>query len=425
MVFEKSFLVKGDIVYSDAIDHIVTHENSYLVCENGLVQGVFKVIPEQFAAFPLHDYEGCLIVPGMTDLHLHAPQHTFRGLNMHLELIDWLEHVAFPEEAKFKDLAYAKESYEIFARDLKNSATTRACVFATLHKKATILLMDILENTGLKCMVGKVNMDRNSPDYLTESTKDSIENTIDWIESTAKAYENTKPMVTPRFIPSCSDELMVELGRICRKYRLPLQSHLSENTNEIDWVNELCPDASGYADAYMKTGTFGGEVPTIMAHCVHLTEEEVHLIKDQKVYVAHCPSSNNNIMSGIAPVRHYIEEELNLGLGSDIAGGDSMSMFRVIVETIKSSKIYTTFVDRSSRPLTSKEVFYLATKGGGSFFGKVGSFETGYEFDALVIKDDIWKNPRGFTMEERLERALYSAEDRDIIVKYCAGNRIK
>ena len=102
-------------------------------------------------------------------------------------------------------------------------------------------------------------------------------------------------------------------------------------------------------------------------------------------------------MSGIAPVRHYIEEELNLGLGSDIAGGDSMSMFRVIVETIKSSKIYTTFVDRSSRPLTSKEVFYLATKGGGSFFGKVGSFETGYEFDALVIKDDIWKNPRGFT----------------------------
>ncbi len=424
MKVERSFIIKGDIIYSETEDKIVTCRDSFLICLDGKTEGIYNELPVEFDMLPIHDYTGYLIIPGMTDLHLHAPQHSFRGLNMHLKLIDWLDEVAFPEEAKFDDLSYAKASYECFARDLRKSATTRACVFATLHKDATILLMDIMEETGLQCMIGKVNMDRNSPSYLSETTKGSVEDTILWVESTAGKYQNCRPMLTPRFIPSCSDELMTELGRIGRKYKLPLQSHLSENTSEIEWVKELCPDALSYAEAYYRTGTFGGDVPTVMAHCVHLTEEEIELIRKQKVYVAHCPSSNNNIMSGIAPVKHYLDKGLKIGLGSDIAGGDSMSMFRVIVETIKSSKIYAELVDNSLTPLTSKEAFFLATKGGGSFFGKVGSFEKGYDFDALVIKDDIWKNPRGFSMDERLERALYSAEDRDIIAKYCEGKQL-
>ena len=362
----------------------------------------------------------------MTDLHTHAPQFAFRSLNMDSELLDWLNNSAFKEEAKYSDNDYALKAYEIFSNALRHSVTTRACIFATIHIDATKILMDLLEKTGLVTYVGKVNMDRNSPNELCEeSAEKSAEDTVRWINDTTDKLQNTYPILTPRFIPSCSDELMIKLGEIQREYNLPVQSHLSENKDEIKWVQELCPASKNYGDAYDSFGLFGKNAKTVMAHCVYSTDEEVELMKDNGVFVAHCPASNTNLSSGIAPIKRYLEKGLKVGLGTDMAGGHSDSLFRAIADTVQMSKLYYRLVDSTTKPVTFNEAFYLATKGGGEFFGKVGSFETDYEFDAVVIDDSVLPHPQELTVYERLQRAVYlNADCKGLFAKFVKGKKI-
>ena len=218
---------------------------------------------------------------------------------------------------------------------------------------------------------------------------------------------------------------MKQLSLIQKEYHLPVQSHLSENFSEIAWVKELCPQSRFYGDAYDMFGLFGGEgCPTIMAHCVHSSEEEITLMKKRGVYIAHCPQSNTDIASGIAPVRRYLDEGLHIGLGSDIAGGFSLSIFRAMADAIQVSKLRWRLLDDSLKPITLEEAFYMATLGGGSFFGKVGSFEKGYEFDAIVLDDENIRHPQPLTTRERLERLVYLSDERNITEKYVSGNRI-
>ena len=235
-----------------------TMDDGYLVCENGRIAGVFSALPAQYAALPLLDYTGKLILPGMTDLHVHAPQFAFRGLGMDLELLEWLNTYTFPEESKYADLEYADRAYTSFVDHLRRSTTTRAAIFATIHVPATRLLMEKLEASGLVTYVGKVNMNRNCPPYLRElSTNHSLRDTERWILDTKDAFQRTKPILTPRFIPSCTDDLMFGLARLREQYDLPVQSHLSENYSEIDWIRELCPKSKFYGDAYDQFGLFG------------------------------------------------------------------------------------------------------------------------------------------------------------------------
>lgn len=425
---KRNFVLKGQICYSTGLDSLEICPDSYLVCEEGISRGIFRddsEIPEKYQDFPLKNYGNSLIIPGLVDLHVHAPQYAFAALGMDMELLDWLNTRTFPEEGKYGDLEYARKAYEIFSEDLKKSATTRACIFATCHVPATELLMDLLEETGLKTMVGKVNMDRNAPDYLCEeSAEQSAKDTVAWLKKVVKKYRNVKPILTPRFIPSCTDELMKKLCDIRKEYHLPVQSHLSENYGEIAWVKELCPWSSCYGDAYDKFGMFGGNYPVIMAHCVHPTEEEMELMKKNQVFVAHCPHSNTNLSSGIAPVRNYLDMGVPVGLGSDVAGGHALSMFRVMEGAVQVSKLRWRLADESRKPLKMEEVFYLATKGGGAFFGNVGSFEPGYEFDAVVINDERLKTPLELNLRERLERVMYLSQDSDIRAKYAAGGRV-
>ncbi|MDF2908902.1 MAG: guanine deaminase, partial [Herbinix sp.] len=154
----KLFALKGNILYSRSPKELVCIPNGYLVCEDGKVEGVYEILPEQFIGINCTDYQDSLIIPGLIDLHTHAPQYAIRSLGMDMELLKWLEYNTFPEEAKYADLEYARKAYSIFAEDLKRSATTRACIFGTIHIEGTGLLMDLLEETGLKCKVGKVNM---------------------------------------------------------------------------------------------------------------------------------------------------------------------------------------------------------------------------------------------------------------------------
>lgn len=421
----KTFVLKGTICHSITPTELSITEHGYLVCENGLCAGVFTELPEKYAALECTDFGDSLIIPGLTDLHLHAPQYTFRATGMDLELLDWLNTITFPQEARYEDLDFAKEAYSIFADDMKKSPNTRACVFGTLHVPATELLMDLLDKTGVKTLVGKVNMDRNGSELLEESSAQaSAEATLSWIEETLNKFENAKPILTPRFTPSCSDELMQRLSEIQKKYHLPMQSHLSENFGEIAWVKELCPNTNFYGEAYSQFGMFGGDCPTIMAHCVHSPEEEVALMKEQGVYIAHCPQSNTNLSSGIAPARRYLDEGLNIGLGSDIAAGASMSIMRAMADAIQVSKLYWRLVDSSVKPLTLEEAFYMGTEGGGSFFGKVGNFKKNYEFDAVVLDDSNIRTPLKLSAKDRLERLVYLSDDRNITSKYVAGKKV-
>ena len=424
------FALKGTICYSKNQKELVFAENSYAVCENGLCAGVFSQLPEEYKDIPVKDMGDRLIIPGFTDLHLHAPQYAYRGTGMDLELLDWLNTITFPQEAKYADLSYAKKAYSIFVDDLKHSFTTRACIFATLHRPATELLMDMLEESGLATMVGKVNMDRNgAPELQEKSAQASAQDTRQWLEEIKGRYDHTYPILTPRFTPSCTDELMTELGKIQREYHIPIQSHLSENFGEIAWVKELCPTSRFYGDAYDMFGLFGTKpaaneevsnpasassntCPTIMAHCVHSTDEEIQMIKDQGVYIAHCPESNTDIASGIAPIRRYLDMGLHVGLGTDVAGGFSLSMFRAIADAIQVSKLRWRLMDQTQAPVTLEEAFYMATIGGGSFFGKVGSFEKGYEFDAMI---PVSYTHLTIATEGRAKYNAYSQEeDRDI-----------
>lgn len=420
-----SFILRGDLCWSKGPDRVETMRDGYLVSVDGVSQGVFREIPEEYAHLPMADRAGKLVVPGLTDLHVHAPQYTFRGLGMDLELLEWLDTVTFPEEARYAELSYAQAAYGRFVEDLRRGPNTRACIFATLHTPATVLLMDLLEESGLVTLVGKVNMDRNSPDNLREESADaSYRETAAWVEHTAGKYRRTGPILTPRFIPSCTDALMEKLGTLQREYRLPVQSHLSENAGEVAWVRELCPESKSYGDAYDRFGLFGGDAPTIMAHCVLSGEEEQALMKERGVYIAHCPSSNTNLSSGVAPAGKYLREGQRVGLGSDMAGGTHGSIFRAMSDAIQVSKLRWRLQDQSIRPLTAAEAFYLGTVGGGSFFGRVGSFEPGYELDAVVLDDSRLGTPRPLTLEERLEKVIYLSEDRDVAGKYVQGRQV-
>ena len=421
-----TFALRGAVCFSTDSTHLICLENAYIVCRNGRTVGVFPELPAQFDGIPCQDFSDHLIIPGMNDLHLHAPQYAFHGMYMDLELLDWLNTVTFPEESRYSDPDYAAKAYSIFAEDLKKSATTRASIFGTLHVTATELLMDLMEETGLKTFIGKVNMDRNgSPSLQEESAVVSSRDTVRWLDDIAGKHKNVKPILTPRFTPSCSDELMTRLADIQRTYRLPVQSHLSENLSEIAWVKELCPGTSFYGEAYDQFGLFGGEqCPTVMAHCVYSSDAELSLMKERGVFIAHCPQSNTNLSSGIAPTRRYLEKGLHIGLGTDIAGGHSLSMLRAIADTIQVSKLRWRLVDNSLQPLSLEEAFYMATMGGGAFFGKVGTFAEDYEFDALILDDSRLRHPQPLTARERLERLIYLSDDNCITGKYVSGNKI-
>jgi len=418
---DNCFVLHGSVVFSRSKEELEEYKEAYLVCEDGLCAGVYEELPDRYKDFPVEDFWDNLIIPGLVDLHVHAPQYNYRGTGMDMELIDWLNKVTFPEEVKFRDRLYAERSYDMFVEDLYEGATTRAAVFATADVPSTVKLMDLLEDSGLVSFVGKVNMDRNVPDYYCETTQQSLEATKKWLHRIRGRYVNTFPILTPRFTPTCTDALMSGLAEIAEKENLPVQSHLSENPREIAWVKELEKDTEFYGQAYDKFGLFGGKHPAIMAHCVYSGEAETALMKKNGVFIAHCPASNTNLASGIAPVRRYLDMGMKVALGSDVAGGTETSVFKAMKDAVECSKLRWRLQDQSLAPLKLPEAFYMGTEAGGSFFGKVGSFKKGYEFDAVVLDDSNLQSMKEFTPAERLERLVYLSDERNVVGIYVRG----
>ncbi len=421
-------ILRGNLVYLRARGLLETLPRGALVLRGDTVERVLR--REEFDASdypdePIADYGEKLVIPGMSDLHLHASQYPFCGLVPEEELLEWLRRYAFPEEARYESLDYARAAYTRFADDLLRSPTTRACIFTTVHKDAALLLVELLRERGFAGFVGKVNMDRGGPPALEESTEASLRDTEEFIEAVLSSGGALKPVLTPRFIPSCSDALLAGLGRLREKYALPVQSHLSENRAEVELVKKLCPWTGCYGEAYDRFGLFGGEgnPPAVMAHCVHSGPEEMALMKKNGVFVAHCANSNYSLSSGIAPARRYLDGGLNIGLGTDVAGGYSLSLFRAIQDTVAVSNLRSCCGGGDGR-LSFLDAFYLATMGGGAFFGKVGSFLPGYAADVLVLDDAREPRPRGRDLGQRLQRLCFLAERDAVYAKYINGKLV-
>jgi len=422
-MMESIFAVRGNVIYAKEFGKYEIYKNGYIVVEGGLVKGVFMELPMEYGGISVKEYGDAIIIPGFVDLHLHAPQFANLGLGLDKELMPWLETYTFPEEAKFTDKVYARRVYGALIKELWKFGTTRAVVFATIHLEATTMLMDMFEASGLSAFVGKVNMDRHAPDNIIQSKEQSLLETERILKEYANKYDRVKPIITPRFVPTCSFELLKGLGALAKKYNTAVQSHLSENFGEIGFVKELHPEQENYASVYNAAGLFG-QVPTIMAHCVHVTDEEIELMVKNQVFVAHSSNSNCNLASGIAPIRKLIQKGVPVGLGSDISGGHTIAMMDIIVNSAQVANLKWVETDKRDIALSTPELFYLATKGGGKFFGKVGSFEEGYEFDALIIDDSSLPSFKPLTIEERLQKFLYTGDERNIAFRYVAGKLV-
>lgn len=414
-------IIKGNIISAEKIGEIKITEKGYLVAKDGIIEGIFKELPEEYKNEKVEDYGNKLVFQAFSDMHLHAPQYAMLGMGMDLQLLDWLNTYTFPTEAKFKDVEVARRVYKDLAEKLVANGTTRVAMFSSLHVDSTIVLMEELEKAGVTGYVGKVNMDRNGGVDLEEKTDESIKDTLRWLEA-CKKYKYVKPIITPRFTPSCTNELMEELGKIAKANNLPIQSHLSENKGEVAWVKELHPDCQEYWETYDKYGLWNNK--TLMAHCVHSSQREIDAMKKAGVYVVHCASSNENLSSGYAHIKDMISQNVRVVLGSDIAGGDHVSMFDNVAATIRASKARGIMDDYKTPFLTVEEAFYLGTSAANSFFDEVPGFAKGNELHAIVLNDDELPSVKELTIKERFERAMYLRQKDAISAVYSVGRLV-
>lgn len=426
---ENLFAIRGTIAFTKERRQFCVRENAYLVCRETRVDGIYDRLPESYSGIRVEDMRGNIVIPGMCDIHVHAPQYLFQGIGQNIEggnWDTWFEKYAFPDELRFRDPSFAEAAYTQFAEALLRTPTTRLCAYATTDKNSTERLMRILAGRGFSGYVGKVNMDRNCGEELLESTEETILETEKWLEETRAGFGQIFPIITPRYFPSCTPQSLKSLGELAARYQVPVQSHLSEGLEEIEWVRRLDPSLAYYAQAYERAGLLGPEPRAVMAHCVFSKGAEFERLRENHVLVAHCPQSNLNSSGCAAPVMDFIRAGIEVGLGTDVGGGNTLNMFRTIFEAILASKVrWAANGGEHTDPqrhsvLSLPAAFYLATKGGGSLW-HTGSFETGYCFDAVVLDDTRLSNSIQRTPYERLERLVTMADDREIVKKYING----
>lgn len=397
-------ILKGNVVYSPRLGELVTLPKAALALEDDGTLREILPVPPQSADAEVYDYGDALLLPSFADMHLHAPQYPMVGMGMDLPLMDWLNQYTFKTEARFADTDFARKTYRRLAWDLLSNGTTRVCMFSSLHTDATLILMEELERAGVTGYVGKVNMDLGSVD-LNETTEESKRETLRWLDGCGQ-FRRMKPILTPRFTPACSAELMGWLGKLAEERGLYVQSHLSENHREIATVSEMHPDCAQYWETYDKFGLWRDH--TLMAHCVHSDARERAALRRANVIAVHCADSNVNICSGVAPVRTLLREGVWVTLGSDIAGGADLAMNRVVTASIRASKLRAMQTDGADDFLTVDEAFYLGSTSGHRYFGADGGFAVGQKLHAMVLDDSGFAAPvRPLSLRERFERCVY------------------
>ncbi|NXH43880.1 GUAD deaminase, partial [Dicaeum eximium] len=378
-------------------------------------------------------------MPGLVDTHIHAPQYSFTGTRVDLPLLQWLTSYTFPTEAKYQDSGFAEEVYtRVVRRTLKNGTTT-ACYFATIHTDSSLLLAEIIDKFGQRAFVGKVCMDMNDsvPQYR-EITADFLLMVTEMYMWTTNPifhyfqYPRVQPIITPRFGPSCSEDLLNALGDLAETHDLRVQSHISENEEEVKLVENMFPAYQNYTELYDKNKLLTSK--TVMAHACHLSEEELKLFSLRGAAISHCPNSNFSLRSGVLNVQKVLEHNVKLGLGTDVAGGYSTSMLDAIRKTMMASNsLQINKVNETG--LTLEEAFQLATLGGSQALGLddvIGNFEVGKEFDALLINTKASDSPFDLFSADDFEviragimvKKWKLCDDRNISEVYVAGKQV-
>ncbi len=411
-------LYHGDILYAESCDKLNVFENSYIAVEDGKVEGIYSAIPEKFAGVPVTDHGRGLIIPAFSDLHVHASQFIQRGIGMDLLLNDWLNIYTFPQESHFADPEYAEPIYEAYVDDMIRNGTFHASIFTTIHRGASNILFKKLEEKGLWALVGKVNMDFQSPPYLCETTEESLRETEIFLEEHSGSG-NVRPILTPRFAPTCSRELIWGLGKLGKKYQVGVQTHIVESRWEKGESLRLFPDCASDSQIYEKAGLLGNG-PSIFAHFIFPGEDDLRVMKEYGCYAVHCPEATTNVIAGIMAVKWQQDQGIRIALGSDIGAGVKNGIYRQCAAAVKLSKLKEFYEPETGKTIDIANAFYLATKAGGAVFGNVGTFEPGYIFNALVI-DGVEDAGHPMTPAQRLERFCYSGNDRNIIHRYLNG----
>jgi guanine deaminase len=384
---------------------------------------------------------GQYLLPGLVDLHVHAPQWPQLGLALDLPLEEWLQAYTFPLEARFADVDYAQTVYQSLVDGLLANGTTTALYFASIHLPATERLADICLRRGQRALIGRVAMDdpRQCPAYYRDASAASAEADtrafITYVQSMpGNESQLISPVITPRFIPSCSDELLRRLGALAGETGCHVQTHCSES----DWAHSLVLNRCGVSDTFALDGFGLLSRRTILAHGNFVREEDIALIKQRGAAIAHCPLSNVYFSDAVFPLRRILQQGVHVGLGSDIAGGASPSILENARHAVIASRSLESGVDpmltrdQRRRPdcrIDAITAFWLATAGGGIALDlPIGVFEEGYRFDAVVIDagtrhGNLRVDGRD-TPEDILQKIIYHAARINIREVWVANRRV-
>ncbi|KAG1138723.1 hypothetical protein G6F37_010267 [Rhizopus arrhizus] len=429
----------GTIVHSLSLQELEVLLNTVLVVDNttGLIAHVEKDVEDlehyladaQWPNVKVHRLgPEQFLMPGFVDTHAHAPQYMFAGSGMGHQLLKWLEVNVFPCESAFQDPEHAKTAYSKVIRRFLSNGTTTCSWFATIHLESCKILVDTIEALGQRAYVGKVNMDQNSPSFYIETTERSLEDTRSFIEYTLSKSSLVTPVITPRFAITCSRRLMDGLGSLAEEYKVPIQTHLCENHDEIKTTCEMFKESKDYTSVYDDHNLLNEQ--SYMAHCVHMTEDELELLARRKTGVAHCANSNFSLHSGVCDVRRFLDKGIKVGLGTDVAGGFSPSMLDAVRSSFFASKTIKIMKQKEKYThLSTPELFYLATLGGAEVLNlsdKIGSFEKSKSFDALWIDLEHGSVDLmgGEDMHQKVEKFLFNGSDQNILNVYVQGKRV-
>ena len=369
-----------------------------------------------------HDYGDDLILPGFVDGHVHYPQIGVIA-SFGAQLLDWLEKYTFPEEARFSDPDYARDTAKLFLDLLVANGTTTAAVYCTVHPESADAFFAESTSRNLRMIAGKILMDRNAPDSVLDIAQSGYDDTKALIE---KWHGNGRNLyaVTPRFAPTSTPAQLEACGTLMSEFSdVYLQSHVSENADEVKWVAELFPEARSYQDVYARYGMLGPRA--LYGHAIHMDEADLRQAAETGTKFVHCPTSNLFIGSGLFRMNETRQAGVDVLLGSDVGGGTSLSPFA----TMKAAYEIAQF---SGYSLTPESAFWLSTAGGAAALSlgtTIGRLESGYEADIVVI--DLNSTP---VIRQRVDRAedlrdilfaqMILADDRAIRATYAGGLKV-
>ena len=378
---------RGEILHfvSDpAIDgeHAIEHyADGILLIEDGYVSRLAaaeQIIPTLNADTEIVTHQDGILIPGLIDTHVHFPQCEVIAA-YGTQLLDWLETHTFPAEKKFSDPAYGMTIADFFLDELLRNGTTTALVFGTVHSESVDAFFTCASKRNLRMICGKVMMDRNAPKFLRDTPQSSYEESKELI----KRWHNKGRLgyaVTPRFAPTSSAEQLTLAAKLVHEHPgVHMHTHLSENQEECKWVAELFPESENYLDVYDRFELLGKR--SVFAHGVYLSDEEWKRLHNTESSVAHCPTSNLFIGSGLFDYESALDHKVKVGLGTDVGGGDSFSVLRTINEAYKIQQL-------KNYNLSPYQSLYLATLGGAialDLDNKIGNFEAGKEADFIVL----------------------------------------